>query len=92
MGEGIRLQPGKKPCTRDSIPIGDNVILKEKNFMVKAVICDHNIPSVAYALLFQPEITVRKDRLKTMDVPAGPWLGTLMSVPTSMNPIWFRRL
>ena len=72
-----RLQPGKKPCTRDSTPIGDNVILKEKNFMVKAVICDHNIPSVAYALLFQPEITVRKDRLKAMDVPAGPWLGTL---------------
>ncbi len=73
----FELQPGKKPCTRDSIPIGENVILKEKNFMVKAVVCDHNIPSVAYALLFQPEITVRKDRLQAMDVPAGPWLGIL---------------
>ena len=72
-----RLQPGKNRCTGDSTLIEDNIILREKNFMVKAAICDHNIPSVAYALLFQPEIKVRKDRLKAAGVPPGPWLGTL---------------
>jgi ribonuclease Z len=72
-----RLRPGRNRGGSNSIPIEDEVILKEKNFMVKAAVCDHNIPSVAYALLFLPEIKVRKDRLKETGLPPGPWLGTL---------------
>ena len=43
---------------------------------IKAVVCDHKIPSLAYALAFHMEIRVRKDRLTTLGLAsralAGP--------------------
>ncbi len=72
-----RLQPGRKRVDLPEIPIANGIIHTENSFTVKAAICDHGIPSVAYALLFQREINVRKERLTAADLSPGPWLGTL---------------
>jgi ribonuclease BN (tRNA processing enzyme) len=72
-----RLQPGRKRIDFPKIPINDGVILTENSFTVKAAVCDHNIPSIAYALVFKQEIKVRKDRLAKANVSPGRWLATL---------------
>lgn len=72
-----RLQPGRKRIDFPQIPISDGVILTENNFIVKAAVCDHNIPSIAYALVFKQEIKVRKDRLAKANLSPGRWLATL---------------
>jgi ribonuclease BN (tRNA processing enzyme) len=72
-----RLQPGRKRIDFPKIPINDSVILTENSFTVKAAVCDHNIPSIAYALVFNQEIKVRKDRLAKANLSPGRWLATL---------------
>ncbi len=72
-----RLQPGSPRVMLPEQPVKDGVILDEGHFSVCAVVCDHNIPSVAYALVFRQEISVRKERLAACGWSAGPWLGRL---------------
>jgi ribonuclease BN (tRNA processing enzyme)/energy-coupling factor transporter ATP-binding protein EcfA2 len=72
-----RLQPGRKRIDFREVPICDGVILTENSFTIKAAICDHNIPSIAYALVFKQEIKVRKDRLAKANLSPGRWLATL---------------
>lgn len=72
-----RLQPGKVLVRLADQPIVAGKILLERDYTVKAVVCDHNIPSVAYSLEFHQEIKVRKERLAAAGWPPGPWLGRL---------------
>ena len=72
-----RLQPGRKRIDFPEISISDNIILTENSFTIKAAVCDHNIPSIAYALIFKQEIKVRKDRLAKANLSPGRWLATL---------------
>lgn len=72
-----RLQPGRPKAVLSERHIQDGIILAEDNFNVRAVVCDHNIPSVAYALVFRKEISVRKEKLAASGWPPGPWLGRL---------------
>jgi ribonuclease BN (tRNA processing enzyme) len=81
-----RLQPGQKRIDLPEIPITDGTILTEKSFSIKAVVCDHGIPSIAYALLFQLEIMVRKERLAAAKLSPGPWLGTLKQCIAADTP------
>lgn len=72
-----RLQPGKPRIELPDLFIDDGVILSSENFTIKAVVCDHKTPSVAYALIFCREVKVRKDRLAAYGLSPGPWLGRL---------------
>ncbi len=72
-----RLQPGKTILRLADQPIVADKIFMEKDYTVKAVVCDHNIPSVSYSLEFHQEIKVRKERLEAAGWPPGPWLGSL---------------
>jgi ribonuclease BN (tRNA processing enzyme) len=81
-----RLQPGRKRIDLPEIPISDGVILNENSFIVKAAICDHNIPSIAYALVFKQEIKVRKDRLAKAHLLPGGWLATLKNCISANTP------
>ncbi len=72
-----RLQPGRKRIDLEEIPIRDGVILTEESFTVTAAICDHGIPSIAYALLLPREISVIRERLAAANVSPGAWLRTL---------------
>lgn len=72
-----RLQPGKKRIDLARIPIAGGVVLRQACFTITAAICDHGIPSIAYALLLPMEITIRKERLAAAGLVPGPWLGIL---------------
>jgi ribonuclease BN (tRNA processing enzyme) len=81
-----RLQPGKKKIDLERIPIADGVVLRQESFTIKAAVCDHGIPSIAYALLLPREITIRKERLAAARLPPGPWLGSLKKCISADTP------
>jgi len=81
-----RLQPGKQRVGLPELPIKDGIILSEGSFNIRAVVCDHNIPSVAYALVFRREINIIKERLVASGLPPGPWLGRLKQCIAGENP------
>lgn len=72
-----RLQPGRTRIELPEKTLRDGVVLAEESFTIKAAVCDHLIPSIAYALLFHQEINVRRERLAAAKLPPGPWLATL---------------
>jgi ribonuclease BN (tRNA processing enzyme) len=72
-----RLQAGRPRVDGVDRPVAEGVVFYADTFRVKAVTCDHGIPSMAYALSFDREINVRKERLVERGWAAGPWLGRL---------------
>lgn len=72
-----RLQAGRPRVDLPERRLAERVIYKGDDYRVTAVTCDHKIPSIAYALTFDKEINVRKERLADLGWPAGPWLGRL---------------
>ncbi len=81
-----RLQPGKTKVALPERIVQDGTILSDESFGVKAVVCDHGIPSVAYALVFSREIATRKDELEAGGLPPGPWLGQLKKAVAADAP------
>ncbi len=56
----------------------DGVLLAEPGFRVRAVTLDHGgTPVLAFAYEPSRQIQVRKDRLRSLGLEAGPWLGGL---------------
>ncbi|TAL16448.1 MBL fold metallo-hydrolase [bacterium] len=72
-----RLKPGKARVELEDMPVTGGAILAEENFTVRAVVCDHHTPSVAYAFQSSREINVRKEKLAGLGLAPGPWLGKL---------------
>ncbi|MBF9234640.1 ribonuclease Z [Microvirga alba] len=58
------------PCP--DLPVG--VVLAENDFHVEAVALDHGIPSLAFGLRETTRVNVRRDALKGLRLPTGPWL------------------
>lgn len=82
----VRLQPGKKTVSLQTEEIQNGIILSDDSLNIRAEVCDHNIPSVAYALEFMQEISIRKDRLNKLCLPPGPWLGSLKYYIVARRP------
>lgn len=55
----------------------DGIIVDAPHFRVRADVLDHQIPSIAYAVEEKQHLNVCKDRLETMGLDTGPWLGAL---------------
>ncbi len=72
-----RFRTGSPKVVLPALPVEEGVLLAEDLLSIKAVVCDHKIPSLAYALTFHMEIRVRKDRLTALGLAPGPWLGLL---------------
>jgi len=72
-----RLQPGRNREALAALPVENGIVMTDTNLVIRAAICDHNIPSVAYALEFVQEISIRKERLRALGLASGPWLGYL---------------
>jgi ribonuclease BN (tRNA processing enzyme) len=72
-----RLQTGRPRVDLSEVAVEGKKLFVGDDYHVEAVICDHKIPSVAYALCFSKEINVRKDRLAARGWVPGPWLGQL---------------
>lgn len=52
----------------------DGLIMTTPLFRVKAVLMDHGIPCLAFALDEEYHININKDFLMRMSLPVGPWL------------------
>jgi ribonuclease BN (tRNA processing enzyme) len=55
----------------------DGVLRDEPGFRVRATVLDHHTPVLAYAFEPDPELNVRKDRLRAAGLSPGPWLNAL---------------
>ncbi len=82
----VRLQPGKEFVSLQARNILNGIILEDDSLNIRAEICDHNIPTVAYALEFVQEISIRKDKLSKLCLPPGPWLGRLKYCIVTKSP------
>jgi ribonuclease Z len=66
-GFGVAQAPVEAPF--------DGTLLVEPAFSVHAVHLDHKIPCLGLKLEERFHINIRKERLKELGVPVGPWLG-----------------
>lgn len=73
----VRLQPGRPSVELSQQTIKEGVILSDEKFTIRAVVCDHKTPSVAYSLIFSLDVKIRKDQLEASGLSPGPWLGQL---------------
>lgn len=81
-----RLRPGSPGEILAALPVKNGLLLEEDELSIRAVVCDHNIPTVAYALVFHMEISVRKERLSASGLRPGPWLGRLKQCIAAQTP------
>jgi ribonuclease Z len=81
-----RFRPGRPKVVLPALPVAEGVLLVEDMLSIRAVVCDHRIPSLAYALTFSMEIRVRKDRLTALGLAPGPWLGLLKTCIAGKRP------
>jgi ribonuclease Z len=72
------------------------VLLHEETFRVRAMVLDHKIPCLAYALEERAHVNIRRDVLEEMGLPIGPWLVDLKREVAQGAPddlpvrIWWR--
>jgi len=62
---------------REDLPgrtVAGGALFEEDACLVRAVILDHGIPCLAFALEEKRHINVHKARLQEMGLPVGPWL------------------
>lgn len=52
-------------------------LMEDKTLTLKACILDHGTPVLAYRLDEKEHINVRKDKLQSLNLEAGPWLNNL---------------
>jgi ribonuclease BN (tRNA processing enzyme) len=67
---------------REPVPLGQceagpGVLLDDSAFRIRAVTLDHGTPVLAFAFEPPRTINIRKDRLLSLGLPVGPWLGVL---------------
>jgi ribonuclease Z len=65
---------------------GDGVLLDEDTFQVRAVVLDHQIPCLAFALEEKFHVNVWKSGLEELGLPTGPWLRDLKSAVARGEP------
>jgi ribonuclease BN (tRNA processing enzyme) len=71
------LQAGKGLAPLGERAVVDGVILEEPGFRVRAVVLDHGIEVMAYALEAELQANVRVEALRDSGVPPGRWLDGL---------------
>ncbi len=63
---------------RDEITaVGNDIILDEDSFRIRAVLLDHGIACLAFALEEKAHVNIMKNRLLEMGLGVGPWLTEL---------------
>jgi len=66
---------GLVPLDPKEVPEGS--VLEEEGFRVRALTLDHGIPVLAFSYEPGPQVHVREDRLRALELAAGPWLREL---------------
>ena len=68
---------GFKAENTNTCRFNGNIILEEKEFLVRVAFLDHRISSLAFSLEEKGHVNVMKNRLDEMDLAVGPWLREL---------------
>lgn len=68
------------------LEVRDGVLLDEEALRVRAVILDHEIPCLAFALEEKLHLNVWKNRLDELGLPTGPWLQELKRLVRHQAP------
>jgi ribonuclease Z len=66
--------------------IFEGTLVDEPAFSVQAVILDHRIPCLAFALKEKDRLNVRRDRMEAMGIERGPWLDALKRMVREKAP------
>jgi ribonuclease Z len=61
----------------ERVPVREGVILDEENLAVRVAFLEHSIPCLAYAFQEKQHVNFKKNRLKELGAPVGPWLSEL---------------
>jgi ribonuclease Z len=56
------------------IQLPPGLLLDEDEFRIKGAVLDHGIPCLAFALEEKLRVNVRRDGLRRLGLPVGPWL------------------
>ena len=86
----FRQEVGSASCP------SDGVLLDEDTFRVRALILDHKIPCLAFALEEKTHVNVWKTGLAAMGLPTGSWLRELKEAVVRGEPedtpfrVWWR--
>ena len=70
----------------DPVPVHDGMLLDDEGFVVRAVILDHDIPCLGFALEEKLHLNVWKNRLQELGLPTGPWLRELKRLVRQQAP------
>ena len=66
-----------KLCDEKEGPFVDGLIEDNPVFSVRAVILEHRVPCLGFALQEKPHININKNKLQSMKAEPGPWLNEL---------------
>tara|TARA_B110000438_G_scaffold138300_1_gene133631 strand:+ start:297 stop:1307 length:1011 start_codon:yes stop_codon:yes gene_type:complete len=58
-------------------PFTNGILVDERKFTVHTAILEHRIPCLGFSIKEKNHLNIRKDQLKEMDYPLGPWLNNL---------------
>lgn len=72
----LRAATAFAPEPLEPLPF-DGVLAETEDWTVRAARLDHRIPCLAFALEESTRLAVRPERLREMNIPAGPWLREL---------------
>lgn len=77
---------GSEALVIESIGSEDGVLLREPGFQVRATTLDHGIPVLAFALEERAHINIWRNKVESMGLVVGPWLGTFKKAIIEKRP------
>jgi len=92
----FRLSQAFRGEAEQAVPIHDGVILDDGVFTVRAVVLDHRIPCLAFAIEEKIHVNVWRNRLEQLGLPTGAWLHELKRAVLRDDPddtpfrVWWR--
>ena len=66
-----------KKSNESEEPFLNGILVDEERFTVHTAILEHRVPCLGFAVKEKSHLNIRKDRLKEMRYPIGPWLTNL---------------
>jgi len=73
----FRLQARFESEPADEPPFKNGVLHIDDQFCVRTALLDHQVPSIAYAVVESAHVNIWKNRLTALNLSVGPWLRTL---------------
>ncbi|MGA1839110.1 MAG: ribonuclease Z [bacterium] len=68
----------------------NQILIDEEEFRISALFLDHSTPCLAFSFEEKFHINIKKDRLDTLGLPAGPWLNELKKAVREERPDEFQ--